>query len=30
MPKGSDGKDASALLSQLGAREVSTVKESVE
>ena len=30
LPPGSDGKDAAALVSQLGAKEVSTVKESME
>jgi len=30
LPPGSDGKAASALLSQLGAKEISTVQESVE
>ena len=29
LPPGGDGKDATALLSQLGAREVSTVQEDV-
>ena len=30
LPPGSDGKDASALLQQLGAKEISTVQESME
>jgi len=30
LPPGSDGRDASALLTQLGAREVNTVQESME
>ncbi len=30
LPPGSDGKDASALLSQLGAKEISTVREAME
>jgi hypothetical protein len=29
LPPGSDGKDASALLGQLGAKDVSTVQEAV-
>ena len=30
LPPGADGKDASALLQQLGAKEISTVQESME
>lgn len=30
LPPGSDGKDATALLQQLGAKEISTVQESME
>ena len=30
LPPGSDGKDASAVLTQLGAKDVSVVKEDME